>query len=130
MLVYRVIGHRRNGLPIRELPAFVHLGHVIGLAVEAGRRLHVSLGSAGLIGVEGASSLVGLSILHRIANAAYASDRPPVATSGESSIAILSQDAFQKAAAGDKEASMDYVHGQLSGLTPFSYAAGVFAGDP
>lgn len=125
MLVFRLFGHRRNGLPVRELPAFVHLGHVIGLAVEAGRRLHVSMGSSGLSGVEGMSSLVGLSILHRIVHAAYTSDRPPVATSGESSIAILSQDAFQRAAAGDKESSLDYVHGQLSGLTPFSYAAGV-----
>ena len=53
------------------------------------------------------------------------SDRPPVATSGDSTLAILSQDklrsAYREANSPD---SYDPNQGRLTGMTPFSYAAG------
>jgi hypothetical protein len=64
-------------------------------------------------------------MLQRIARAASISDKPPVATSGEATQAILSQDtlssAYSMIGAGDQ---YDPASGQLSGVTPFSYAAG------
>jgi hypothetical protein len=126
MVVYFFLGRRNKSAPaLRVLPAFLRLERVIGLAVEAGRRLHISLGWGGLSGTPAGASLVGLSVLRRIAGAAYTSDRPPVATSGEPVLSILSQDAFRAADRATEEQSFDAASGQLTGLTPFSFAAGV-----
>lgn len=64
----------------------------------------------------------------RIARAASISDRPPVATSGESLTAILSQDTLRSAyRVVGAENQYNPTAGRLSGLTPLSYAAGVLA---
>jgi hypothetical protein len=113
---------RRN---FREIPAFAKLRRGIGLAVEAGQRLHLSLGSGGIYGPRGAPALVGLSLLQRIARAASISDHPPVATNGEAVQAMLSQDTLHSAyRAVNAESQYDPAAGQVSGLTPFSYAVG------
>ena len=127
MMIFFAAASRRGQSPqLREIPTFARLGRSIGLAVEAGERLHVSLGRGSLFGIPGASALIGFSILRRIAQAASVSDRPPVATSGEGSLALLSQDTL-RAVYRDMGASNQYefTSGQLSGLTPFGYAAGV-----
>ena len=125
MIAFASTRSGRSGHYLREIPAFSRLGHAIGLAVEAGQRLHISIGWGGISGVEGASALVGLSMLQRIARAASISDRPPVATSGEGVLAILSQDTLHQAYRNIGELPRyDPTNGQLVGLTPFSYAAG------
>jgi hypothetical protein len=56
-----------------------------------------------------------LSVLERIARFASVSDRPPLATSGEGSLAILSQDTLQAAhQAIGAEGQFDYSSGQLT----------------
>jgi hypothetical protein len=72
--------------------------------------------------------MVGLIILQRIARAASISDRPPVATSGDAGLAILSRDTLQRVyqQVGSPE-QYDPTSGQLSGLTPFAYAAGTIS---
>ena len=109
----------------RKIPAFDTLRRSIGLAVEAGQRLHVSLGHGGINELRGGSAFVGLSMLQRIARAASVSDRPPVVTSGEATTAILSQDTLRQVyqSMGVVE-QYDPNSGQLSGVTPFSYAVG------
>lgn len=110
---------------LREIPTFARLASGIGAAVEAGRRLHLSLGHGGVLGQPGASTLMGLSILQRIARTASVSDVPPIATSGESVQAILSQDVFQTVYQTiGAETQFDLTSGQLTGLSPFSFAAG------
>lgn len=129
MLVYGW-SSRRTGQPprisrLRGIPAFARLGRGVGLAVEAGQRLHLSLGSGGVQGLRGVSALVGLSMLQRIARAASISDRPPVATSGEATLAILTQDSLRSAYhAVGADTQFDPLSGQITGLTPFSYAVG------
>jgi len=116
---------RRAKRELREIPAFTRLAGGIGAAVESGRRLHLSLGHGGMLGQPGASTLMGLTILQRIARTASISDVPPIATSGESVQAILSQDVFQAVyQAIGAETQFDPHSGQLTGLSPFSYAAG------
>jgi hypothetical protein len=67
-------------------------------------------------------------MLQRISRVASVSDRPPVATSGEAVQAMLSQDALQGAfSAIGAENQYDPSSGQLTGLTPFSYAAGAMS---
>jgi hypothetical protein len=126
MIVFAVAGKNRPGQNLREIAAFSRLGKAIGLAVEAGRRLHISLGWGGVSGVQGTSGLLGLSLVERIARLASISDRPPVVTSGEGTLGILSQDTLSMTYRAIGEARQyDSGQGRLSGLTPFSYAAGV-----
>jgi hypothetical protein len=113
-------------LRLRHMPAFTRFGQTVGEAVEAGRRLYLALGSGGLNGLQGASGLMGLSILRRVAGIASVGDRPPAAASGEGALSVLSQDtlrsAFRELQAEDR---FDPTLGQVTGLTPFSYAAGM-----
>jgi hypothetical protein len=127
MLVFALGAMKQAALArnFRPIPAFSRLGKAIGLAVEAGKRMHISLGSAGVSGIPGASALVGLSMLYRIARVSSTSDRPPVATSGDGSVAILSQDTLRNVYSGmGAESQYDPLAGQLTGVTPLSYAAG------
>ncbi len=116
---------RRKSTPVfREIPAFDRLQKAIGLAVEEGSRLHISLGRAGLTTPQCAAELAGLEMLRRVAELTSASDRPPVATSGDGAVAILSQVALQASDQAVLSTGYDVTAARLTGLTPFSYAAG------
>ncbi len=109
----------------RTIQGMLRLRRAIGLAVEEGKRLHVSLGESSLTGSSSATGLAALSALERIASLTIISDRPPVATSGEGSLSILSQDKLRVAYRdGNAIEQFDPDRGRLTGVTPFSYAAG------
>ena len=125
VLVLGILGRNRPARHFREIPAFARLGRGVGMAVEAGSRLHISLGRGGTNGPQISSALVGLGLLERIARAALVSDSPPVATSGEGALAVLSQDTLRstfRSIGATGQYSPEF--GQLTGVTPFSYAAG------
>lgn len=126
ILAAAVILRQREGRKLREIPAFDRLHRAIGLAVEAGSRLHISLGRGQLLSTQSAIGYVGLSILDRIARSTSISDRPPVASSGEGSLGILSQDT-QRDAAKYLGVQADPTRGRITGLTPYSYAAGTLS---
>ena len=110
---------------LRSIQAFAKLKQGLHMSVEAGQRLHLSLGHGGITGQTATSAFVGLSLLQRIARAAMFSDRPPVTTSGEAAQAFLSQDTLRSAyRAVNVESQFDPNAAQISGLTPFSFAAG------
>jgi hypothetical protein len=117
---------KRKSPPIfREIPAYTRLKRAIGLSVEDGTRLHVSIGRSGLQTPRGAPALAGLAMLRHLAEQTSVSDKPPVVTSGAADLAILSQDTLQ---AGYKAAGAEDLYnpttGRLAGLTPYSYIAG------
>lgn len=117
----------RNRFPtaLRRIEAYDRLTRAIGLAVENGTRLHISLGRGNLFTTRGASALAGLAMLHRLTQRTSHSDRPPIVTTGDASLAILSQDTLQAGyRAAGAEDQYRYSTGRLTGLTPFSYAAG------
>ena len=126
MMMFFVTGRSRPGVNLRKIEAFTKLRRAIGLAVEAGSRLHISIGRGGVIGPESASSFVGLSVLERLARSASTGDNPPVATAGEGVLGTLAQDTlsgtYQRIGLGEQ---FDATSGRVTGLTPFSYAAGV-----
>jgi hypothetical protein len=109
----------------RVIPGMLRLRRAIGLTVEDGKRLHVSLGQSSMTGTSSAAGLVALSTLERIASLSMISDRPPIATSGEGSLSILSQDKL-RVAYRDSNAIEQYDpdRGRLGGVTPLSYVAG------
>jgi hypothetical protein len=109
----------------RKIEAINRLKRAIGMAVEDGSRLHISLGSAQLTDPSNASALVGLSTLHRVGQLTSTSDLPPICTSGSGSLLILSQDALKRISADtNTQAFYDPNHASMAGATPFSYAVG------
>ncbi len=116
---------RRSPGSLRLIDAYERLNRSVGLAVENGTRLHISLGRGNFFTARGGSALAGLAMLRRLAERTSVSDRPPIVTSGDASLAVLSQDTLQSGyrAAGAEE-QYRFTTGRLTGLTPFSYAAG------
>ena len=111
----------------RLIPAVQRLRRAIGLAVEDGTRLHVSIGKSSIFSATNASALVGLSTLERVAQLSLVSDRPLVATSGDGTLSILSQDTLRAAyRIANVPEQYDPDRGRLAGATPMSYIAGTF----
>src|SRR5215207_426053 len=116
---------RRTPVVLRRIEAFERLNRSVGLAVENGTRLHISLGRGNLITTRGGSALAALALVRRLTERTSASDRPPIVTSGDASLAVLSQDTLQsgyRAVGADDQ--YRFSTGRLTGLTPFAYAAG------
>jgi hypothetical protein len=126
LLLGLTLWRRRSPATLRPIEAYARLNRAVGLAVENGTRLHISLGRGNLFTARGGSALAGLAMLRRLAERTSASDRPPVVTSGDASLAILSQDTLRSGyRAAGAEDQYRFSTGRLTGLTPFSYAAGI-----
>lgn len=117
---------RKSPPKFRPIPAITQLQRAIGLSVENGTRLQVSLGRSDMLTPQSGAGLAALTMLRYLAERTSLSDKPPVATSGDPTLALLTQDSLQ---AGYRAAAAEELYqptsGRLTGLTPFSYAAGV-----
>lgn len=125
LLLGGILLRRRFPGAFRPIEAYNRLNRAVGLAVESGTRLHISIGRGNLFTSRGASALAALAMLRKLSERTSLSDRPPVVTSGDAALAILSQDTLQsgyRAAAAEEQYRPST--GRLTGLTPFSYAAG------
>jgi hypothetical protein len=116
---------RKSPAVFRKIEAYERLKRVVGQAVEDGTRLHISIGRGNLFTSRGGSALAGLAMLRRLSERTSLSDHPPIVSSGDASLAVLSQDTLQ---AGYHAAGADdqyrFTTGRLTGLTPFAFAAG------
>ena len=116
---------RKSPAKLREIPALARLQRLLGLSVEDGTRLHISLGSGNLLDMSGGSALAGLAMLRHITERTSISDAPPVASVGDPVLGMLSQGTLQAgytaASAGDLYSPTT---GRVTGLSPFGYAAG------
>jgi hypothetical protein len=123
-LVGLAVAERRWPTTLRRLAAFEALYTAIEHAVEAGDRVHFSLGTGSLIGSDSAPALAGATALAKVAEATTMSDRPVVASAGDGALAVLAQEALRGAYArtGAKE-HYRATTGRMLGPTPFSYAA-------
>ena len=125
LLIGLTLWRRRSPATLRVIDAYERLNKSVGIAVENGTRLHISLGRGNLFTARGGSALVGLAMLRRLTERTSVSDRPPIVTSGDASLAILSQDTLQSGfRAAGAEDQYRFSTGRLTGLSPFSYAAG------
>ncbi len=116
---------RKSPAKLREIPALTQLYRALGLSIEDGTRLHISLGYGGLLDARGGSALAGLAILRHIAERTSVSDMPSVASAGDPALGLLTQDTLQAGyqAAGAEELYVPTT-GRVTGLSPFGYAAG------
>jgi hypothetical protein len=125
ILFYFFTDERLEKITLRRIQAFDHFRRQVDLAVEAGKRIHISLGRGTINDLQGGAAFISLTILDRCARAASNSDLPPMTTSGDGVINILSQDTlqatYQSLAA---EQRYDPTNSRMTGLTPLAYAAG------
>ncbi|OGO24842.1 MAG: hypothetical protein A2Y54_05625 [Chloroflexi bacterium RBG_16_51_16] len=126
LLLILALWNRRSPRTYRDLPALARLKRELGYSVEAGTRLHIGLGHANLISSGAGSSLASLAMLRQLSERTSVGDLPPVASSGEASLALLSQDTLKSGydAAGAPEL-FEPTTGRLVGLSPLGYAAGL-----
>ncbi len=110
---------------LRVIPALRRLYRLIGLSVEDGTRLLLSLGPGDLITKNGAPALAGFALLRHLTTRTSLSDRPPVAVAGDAALALLAQDTMEASyrTAGAAEFYQP-TSGRVAGLTPFSSIAG------
>jgi hypothetical protein len=109
----------------RKIPAISRLKRSVGLSVEDGSRVYVTLGNADLTQAANTSTLVGLSALRGISQLSANSDQPPICTSGNGGFALLSKDVLRATAVETNTREYyDPDLSYLSGVTPFSYALG------
>jgi hypothetical protein len=116
---------RKSPAHLREIPALTRLYRTLGLSIEDGTRLHISLGTGSLLDARGGSALAGLAMLRHIAERTSVSDKPSIASAGDPTLGLLTQDTLQSGyqAAGVSELYIPTT-GRVTGLSPFGYAAG------
>jgi hypothetical protein len=115
---------RRWSLPLRPLGGFQVLERAIGNAVESGERVHLSLGTGGINGLESAPALAGLAMLTRIAAFSAMSDKPVAVSSAEGAIMVLAQDTLRTVYQRSGELGRyQATSSRWLGPTPFSYVA-------
>ena len=114
-----------SGRSLRSITAYKSLRYAVFQAIETGKRVHLTLGSGGINGLRGGAGFAGLVILRQVTKLTAHSDRPTLATSGDGTLAVLSQDSSHhafKAALNESRYHPTMAH--LSGVYPFAYAAG------
>ena len=125
ILFYLFLDRSREKINLRSIQAFSHFRRELDLAVEAGKRVHISLGRGNINDLQGGAAFIGLTILDRCARDASNSDRPPVTTSGDGLVTILSQDTLQSTYRSlATEQRYEPANARLTGLTPMAYAVG------
>ncbi len=125
ILLFSVWGKNNPRRAFRSIRAFQRLQRSIELSVEDGSRLQISLGRGSLLGPQSAAAFAGLTLLRQVAEITADSDQPPIATTGDSTLMLLAQDTLR--ISYRRLGIRDQYHqrlAQVTGLTPFSYAAG------
>lgn len=125
LLLVITIWKSRSPANLREIPALTRLYRTLGLSMEDGTRLHISLGRGSLLDAYGGSALAGLAMLRHIAERTSVSDKPSIASAGDATLGLLAQDTLQ---AGYQAAGVEELYvpttGRVTGLSPFGFAAG------
>lgn len=125
MLAFRVALQARPGRELRLIRPYSRLQRALGEAVEAGQRLHLTIGHGEMTGLRSAAGIIGLSTVERIGRVAAVADRPPVVSAGTGPLGLLAQGTlqatFRESGVGDRF-HMDLA--QIGGLTPYAYAVG------
>lgn len=125
ILIFSLPRKKKPPMIFRSIPAVDYLKQALGLAIEQGTRIHISLGKTNLTDPSCASTLASLTSLEKIAESSISGDLSLVVTTGEGAINLLSRDSIQAACRIGKAPELfDPDSARLTGVTPFSYAVG------
>jgi hypothetical protein len=123
LIFFLILGNRWPAV-FRPIRGYEALKAAIERAVEAGERVHLSLGTGSVIGADSAPAFAGLVLLKSVASTTSLSDKPVVVTSGDGAMAILAQDSLRSAyAEAGVEQRYQAISGRMLGPTPWSYVA-------
>lgn len=126
MIVGFALLRNRWRVVLRPLKGYDRLGQAIEQAVEAGDRVHLSLGTGGLVGMESAPALAGLAVLARIASLTAMSDKPAIVTSSNGAFMLLAQDTLRTTYRRMGELPrFELNSGRMLGPTPYTYSAAI-----
>jgi len=122
----RVFSVRRTRrLSQERAPGFARLSGWLGEAIEAGRPLHLSFGSAGIDRENAAVAAAEAELFYHIIKAAGAGDVAPVISTSSSATVPLCHDTIRRAWAGDdRRARAQWFPG---GARSLAFAAGLTA---
>lgn len=110
---------------IKKNRSLTNLKKSIGLSIEHGKGLHISLGKSSLMNIHGAASLIGLDTLDNIIDQSILSDNPPVTTAGAGDLTLLAQSQHLNVINDKSNPSSDsHSSAYLSGATNLSYISG------
>ena len=126
MILFTVKKNRvSRPIAFRRITAIARLRGAVGLSVEDGSRVHVSLGNGDLTDAANPSALAGLDTLHRIGQLSSTSDQPSLCTSGSGAMTLLSKDVLRIISTETNTFdSYDANHGHMAGANPLAYALG------
>ena len=124
LLVFYLSFGKRWPAVFRPIRGYEALGTSIERAVEAGERVHLSLGTGSVIGSDSAPAFAGLVMLQRIGRVTTLSDKPAVVSTADGAMSILAQDSLRStyASAGALD-RFQSTSGRFLGPTPYSYFA-------
>ena len=124
LLMLRQVRMGRRPLT-RPLVAFQRLAYYASQAAEAGRAMHISLGTGGIGGGAAADALAGLWVLERLVEQAAATGQRLIVTVADATLLPMAQDtlrrAYQRAGLGG---DYDPLQVRLLAPDPIAYAAG------
>jgi hypothetical protein len=113
---------------LRRIRAFEALKGFTGRAIEAGRALHLSLGTGSVANETTSDSLAGLSVLDYLAEQAAVTGVPPTVSMADPTVMLFAQNALRAAHADDpEEAEEAYRNIRWIAPQPAAYAAGVMS---
>ncbi len=125
MVAFRVALQARPGRELRLIRPYHRLQRALGEAVEAGQRLHLTIGHGEMTGPRSAAGIIGLTAGERISRVAAVADRPPVVSAGTGPLGLLAQGTLRAAFHESQAAERFHLDlAQIAGLTPYAYAAG------
>lgn len=117
--------HKSNFAP-RPIPALEQFETQQGMAIESGTRMHVAAGTADLTSQQAAASILGVEVMEALARNSAASDRPLLSTTADGTVSILLQSRLHHVYTDLNLKDLYRPQlAQMTGPTPFSYAAGV-----
>lgn len=111
---------------LRPIAAFDSLKDLMTQTIEAGRRVHISIGSGALTDITSAETLAGLTVLEHFSAQAAASKMPPIITTADPVVLLAAQNVMRKAYGVDHQGAVQSA-AQVRWLSPnpAAYAAGV-----
>ena len=86
-----------KGFPLRPIRAYQTLQGLLGRAAESGKRVHLSLGRAGIGGDQTAAVSAALAVLRHVADQGAAFGFSPIVTVADPTLMIVAQDTLHRA---------------------------------
>lgn len=97
-LILTQFARRRGELfPVRAIAAYDAIPTMVGIAIEAGRPLHLSIGSAGLGGAETPLTLATADLLYEVSRRAATGSVPPILTLSNTTALPLAYSTLRRA---------------------------------